>query len=63
MISLRHEDIGPVVDWATDPRTAFSDHPTAWPSLAPAPAIRASRITPPQSAPAASPAKATATRR
>ncbi|MEJ8638998.1 hypothetical protein [Streptomyces sp. MS2.AVA.5] len=62
VISLLHEDIGPVVDWATDPRTAFSDHPAAWSSLTPAPAIRASRSTPPQSAPAASPAKAGAPR-
>lgn len=62
VISLLHEDIGPVVDWATDPRTAFSDHPAAWSSLAPAPAIRTSRSTPPQSAPAVSPAKAGAPR-
>ncbi|MGW7169974.1 hypothetical protein ACWGH3_32795 [Streptomyces sp. NPDC054884] len=62
VISLLHEDIGPVVDWATDPRTAFSDHPAAWSSLAPAPAIRASHSTPPQSASAASPAKAGAPR-
>ncbi|WP_390872488.1 hypothetical protein [Streptomyces malaysiensis] len=57
VISLLHEDIGPLVDWATDPRTAFSNHPAAWSSLAPAPAIRASRSTPPQSTCAASPAK------
>ncbi|MGQ4417050.1 hypothetical protein ACN6LA_003090 [Streptomyces sp. SAS_269] len=62
VISLLNEDIEPVVDWATDPRTAFSDHPAAWSSLAPAPAIQASRSAPPQSAPAASPAKAGAPR-
>ncbi|MFD4555972.1 hypothetical protein ACFWP5_16905 [Streptomyces sp. NPDC058469] len=58
VISLLHEDIGPLVDWATDPRTVFSDHPADWSSSAPAPAIRGSRSTPPPSAPAASPAKA-----
>jgi hypothetical protein len=58
VISLLHEDIGPVVDWFTDPRTVFSDHPGAWSSLAPAPVIRAVRSTPPQSSPAAAPAKA-----
>nr|WP_285513054.1 hypothetical protein [Streptomyces sp. NBRC 14336] len=58
VISLLHNDIGPVVDWATDPRTVFSDDPAAWSSLAPAPTIRASRSTPPPSDPAAAPAKA-----
>ncbi len=58
MISLLHEDIGPVVDWTTDPRTAFNDHPAAWSSLDPAPAIRVSRSTPPPGAPAAAPATA-----
>ncbi|MEI5603569.1 hypothetical protein [Streptomyces brasiliscabiei] len=62
VISLLHEDIGPVVDWAIDPRTAFNDHPAAWSSLDPAPVIRASRSTPPPGAPAASPAKAHAPR-
>ncbi|MEV0470675.1 hypothetical protein [Streptomyces prunicolor] len=57
VISLLHEDIGPPVDWATDPRTVFSDHPAHWSSAAPAPAIRVSRSTPP-GAPAASPATA-----
>lgn len=52
-----HAPEAPAIDWATDPRTAFNDHPAAWSSLAPAPAIRASRSTPPQSSPAASPAK------
>lgn len=58
VISLLNEDLGPVVDWATDPRTAFNDHPAAWSSLDPAPTLRASRGTQPQSAPAAAPAKA-----
>ncbi|MEV5449473.1 hypothetical protein [Streptomyces sp. NPDC052535] len=58
VISLLHEDTGPVVDWATDPRTAFNDHPAAWSSPDPALAIRASRGRQPQSAPAAAPAKA-----
>jgi hypothetical protein len=62
VISLLHEDIGPVVDWAFDPRTAFNDHPAAWSSLDPAPVIRASRSTPSPGAPAASPAKAQAPR-
>ncbi|MET8561296.1 hypothetical protein ABZV75_12155 [Streptomyces flaveolus] len=58
VISLVHEDIGPVVDWVTDPRTAFSDDPAAWSSLDPVPVIRASHSTSPPGAPAASPAKA-----
>ncbi|WP_370666696.1 hypothetical protein, partial [Streptomyces sp. IBSBF 2507] len=57
VISLLHEDTGPVVDWTTDPRTAFNDHPAAWSSPDPKPAIRASRGRQPQSAPAAAPAK------
>lgn len=35
VISLLHEDIGPLVDWDIDPRTAFNDHPAAWSSLDP----------------------------
>ncbi|WP_280863761.1 hypothetical protein [Streptomyces sp. SAI-144] len=62
VISLLREDIGPVVDWAFDPRTAFNDHPAAWSSLDPAPVLRASRRTPSPGAPAASPAKAHAPR-
>ncbi|MDQ0790136.1 hypothetical protein [Streptomyces sp. B3I8] len=61
-ISLLNEDIGPVVDWDTDPHTVFNDHPSAWSSLDPAPTIRASRSTPPPSAPAATPAKASTPR-
>ncbi|MFF5273810.1 hypothetical protein [Streptomyces sp. NPDC000133] len=57
VISLLNEDLGPVVDWATDPRTSFNDHPAAWSSLDPAPTIRPSRSAPPRSAPAAAPAK------
>ncbi len=62
VISLLHEDIGPAVDWSTDPRTVFSDHPDHWSSLAPPPVIRAVRSTPPQSTPVAAPAKADAPR-
>ncbi|OIJ91630.1 hypothetical protein BIV24_15320 [Streptomyces colonosanans] len=62
VISLLHEDIGPVVGWATDPRTGFTDRPGAWSSLAPSPVVRPVRGTPPCSAPAASPAKAVAER-
>nr|WP_079083888.1 hypothetical protein [Streptomyces longwoodensis] len=58
VISLLNEDIGPVVSWDTDPRTVFNDHPAAWSSLDRAPTIRASRSTPPPSAPAAALAKA-----
>ncbi|MCX4405673.1 MULTISPECIES: hypothetical protein [unclassified Streptomyces] len=58
VISLLHEDIGPIVSWSTDPRTAFNDHPAAWSSLDTPPAIRASRGGQPQSAPATAPAKA-----
>ncbi|MEU0844014.1 hypothetical protein ABZ370_31685 [Streptomyces sp. NPDC005962] len=58
VISLLNKDIGPVVSWDTDPRTAFNDHPAAWSSLGPAPTLRAPRGTQPRSAPAAAPAKA-----
>ncbi|MFF4969921.1 hypothetical protein [Streptomyces sp. NPDC001037] len=58
VISLLHEDIGPIVSWAIDPRTAFNDLPAAWSSRDSPPAIRASRSTPSPSAPAAAPAKA-----
>lgn len=58
MMSLLHEDIGPIVSWSIDPRTAFNDHPAAWSSLDSPPAIRASRGRQPQSAPAAALAKA-----
>ncbi|WP_107095009.1 hypothetical protein [Streptomyces chattanoogensis] len=51
VINLVHEDIGPVVDWNTDPRTVFSDNPAHWSSLAPAPVITPVRTTPPQAAP------------
>lgn len=62
VISLLHEDIGPIVSWSTDPRTAFNDHPAAWSVLDSPPAMRASRGRQPQSAPAATPAKAGAPR-
>ncbi|MFF3979743.1 hypothetical protein [Streptomyces sp. NPDC001828] len=62
VISLLNEDIGPVVDWATDPRTVFDDHPAAWSSRAHAPTIRASHSAPPRSAPAGAPAKSSTSR-
>jgi hypothetical protein len=34
VISLLHKDIGPVVDWNTDPRSVFSDDPARWQSNA-----------------------------
>ncbi|NUP20702.1 MAG: hypothetical protein HOZ81_32410 [Streptomyces sp.] len=63
VISLLHEDLGPIVSWATDPRTAFNDDPTAWSSLDPAPAVRAHRNTPPPSTPTTAPARVSASRR
>ncbi|MDX3372371.1 hypothetical protein PV387_41485 [Streptomyces sp. ME02-6987-2C] len=59
VISLLHEDIGPVVDWGIDPRTAFNDHPAAWPSSRPAFFIHPPRGgMPAPNAPAAVPAMA-----
>ncbi|WSZ34375.1 hypothetical protein OG806_35530 [Streptomyces sp. NBC_00882] len=55
VISPLHEDIGPIVSWSTDPRTAFNDHPAAWSALDSPPAMRTSRGRQPQSAPAAAP--------
>ncbi|WP_433453717.1 hypothetical protein ACQPXS_36225 [Streptomyces sp. CA-142005] len=63
VISLRHEDIGPIVSWSIDPCTAFNDHPAAWSSLDSPPTVRASRGRRPRSAPAAAPAKAGPSRR
>ncbi|MCX5395632.1 hypothetical protein [Streptomyces sp. NBC_00102] len=57
VISLLHEDIGPVVSWSLDPRTPFNDHPAAWSSLDAPPALRSRRGSRPRSAPAAAPAK------
>ncbi|MEU4486671.1 hypothetical protein AB0H94_17590 [Streptomyces purpurascens] len=57
VISLLHEDNGPVVIWATNPLTAFNDHPAAWISPGPPPPVRATRSTRPPNAPAAAPAK------
>ncbi|MCC0094693.1 hypothetical protein K7B10_07825 [Streptomyces flavotricini] len=37
VISLREEQHGPVVGWATDPRTRFSDHPALWQPTGPVP--------------------------
>ncbi|MFF8779518.1 hypothetical protein ACF07W_19825 [Streptomyces sp. NPDC015140] len=52
VFNLLHADRGPVVDWSTDPSTAFSDHPAAW-----TPARTGPRSTPPRSTPVGSPAK------
>ncbi|MFF5719329.1 hypothetical protein [Streptomyces buecherae] len=62
VISLLHADIGPVVGWDTDPRTAFSDHPAAWSAPPLAPARRPSRNTSPRSAPVISAIRATTPR-
>ncbi|MFF7791490.1 hypothetical protein [Streptomyces sp. NPDC007991] len=47
VLSLLHEDNGPVVIRATNPLTVFNDHPAAWASLGPPPPVRATRSTPP----------------
>ncbi|MFK0283252.1 hypothetical protein ACIQVL_22715 [Streptomyces sp. NPDC090499] len=62
VISLLHEDIGPLVSWSVDPRTAFNDHPAAWSSLDTPPSIRTPRGRRPQSAPAAAPSQASPSR-
>ena len=56
VISLLHEDAGPVVDWNTDPRTVFSDSPAHWSSTAPAPVLTPLRAAPPQASPTTRPA-------
>ena len=56
VISLLHEDAGPVVDWNTDPRTVFSDSPAHWSSTAPAPVPTPVRAAAPQATPTTSPA-------
>ncbi|WUX19773.1 hypothetical protein OG207_06940 [Streptomyces sp. NBC_01439] len=60
VISLREEQRGPVVGWATDARTRFSDHPALWqptgpvPGRPPSPAPKlATTAVPPAAAPAA----------
>ncbi|MFE4017983.1 hypothetical protein ACFXPZ_11300 [Streptomyces sp. NPDC059101] len=58
VISLVHEDIGPVVDWNTDPRTVFSDNPAHWSSAAPAPAITPVRTAPAPATPTPAPMSA-----
>ncbi|MGP3684594.1 hypothetical protein ACTVZO_07755 [Streptomyces sp. IBSNAI002] len=37
VISLDEHHRGPVVGWATDPLSHFSDHPAMWPPARPAP--------------------------
>ncbi|WP_445020480.1 hypothetical protein [Streptomyces sp. SAS_276] len=49
VISLLHEDIGPVVDWNTDPRSVFSDDPARWHSDAPPPVTAPAPPAPPRS--------------
>jgi hypothetical protein len=53
VISLLHQDIGPVVDWNTDPRSAFSDDPTRWHTSALPPVTAPTPPTPPRNASAA----------
>lgn len=57
VISLLHEDIGPIVSWSTDPRTTFADHTAAWSCLDPPPAVWPLRSTQHQRAPVAAPVK------
>ncbi len=45
VISLYAADRGPIVDWNTDPRTRFSDHPYLWLPGQPVPATRLPRTT------------------
>ncbi|MFD4476436.1 hypothetical protein ACFWPU_10030 [Streptomyces sp. NPDC058471] len=52
VISLSADDRGPIVDWDTDPRTRFSDHPDLWLPGQPVPATRPPRTTPAPAAPA-----------
>ncbi|WP_349239286.1 hypothetical protein [Streptomyces sp. CC224B] len=57
VISLYAANRGPIVDWDTDPRARFSDHPHLWLPGQPVPATRPPRPTPAPIAPApASPA-------
>ncbi|MCZ4101812.1 hypothetical protein [Streptomyces sp. H39-C1] len=62
VISAPHEGSGQLVDWTTDPRTNFSDHPAHWVPIAPAPIIQPAHAAPPRSAPAAATAQAGAPR-
>ncbi|MEU9246581.1 hypothetical protein [Streptomyces sp. NPDC048385] len=57
VISFLHEDIGPTVDWDTDPLTGFSDNPALWAANAPAPVVRHPYVTVPRTTPAPLPAK------
>ncbi|MEV7196906.1 hypothetical protein AB0N81_34660 [Streptomyces sp. NPDC093510] len=64
VISLYAADRGPIIDWNTDPRTRFSDHPYLWLPGQPVPATRPPRTTPAPAAPApTSPAARPATHR
>ncbi|MEV5878061.1 hypothetical protein AB0L75_28310 [Streptomyces sp. NPDC052101] len=62
VINLLEEDIGPVVDWHTDPRARFSDSVARWRSNRPIPATLPPRTTQPTATPvqpAAAPASTT----
>ncbi|WP_446038144.1 hypothetical protein [Streptomyces sp. SID1121] len=56
VIPLPQDDRGPIVDWSTNPLTAFNDHPGAWSSLTPTPVVRAACGSATPSAPASPPA-------
>ncbi|MFK0121187.1 hypothetical protein [Streptomyces sp. NPDC090994] len=43
VITVTHAGAGPVVDWMTDPRASFSDHPAHWPAPTRLPASTAPR--------------------
>lgn len=47
VISLLHEDIGPLVDWNTDPRSVFNDDPALWHTSALPPITAPTPPTPP----------------
>ncbi|MCZ4102351.1 hypothetical protein [Streptomyces sp. H39-C1] len=57
VISLYHQDLGPIVKWSTDPRTLFSDDRELWFCDEPAPIIRSVQNTPPLGPPTSAPAK------
>ncbi|MFE5934224.1 hypothetical protein ACFQ69_02500 [Streptomyces sp. NPDC056470] len=56
VIGLEHQDIGPVVDWDTDPRTLFSNTPALWSTTVPV--VTPVRSAAPRSVPSARPAPA-----
>ncbi|MFJ6898147.1 hypothetical protein [Streptomyces hokutonensis] len=48
VISLLHQDIGPLLGWNTDPRSVFSDDPARWQCDAPPPVTAPVPSTPPR---------------